>query len=115
MIKFHRVGVPHADSEIVYPSPDIGSDMTIPVRHGDAPAAAREPAHPALESHECLYGSSHLPSLKRKAKERTVLHTDHLALVRIHLYLELPKVANDHPHAGTRPSRGDLRASTSRE
>src|SRR5271157_271060 len=98
MIQFDRLGVPHADSEIVHPPPDIGLDMTVPVRHGDAPTAAREPAHPALESHDSLYRSSHLPSLKRKAKEGTVQHADHLALVRVHLYLEFLKVSGDAGH-----------------
>ena len=98
MIQFDRVGVPHADSKIVHPSPDIGLDVTRPIRHADAPAAAREPAHPALESRECLYRGSRLPSFKRKAKERTILHADHLALVRVHRYPELPKVSSDAGH-----------------
>jgi len=103
VIQLHRVGIPHADPEIVHPSPDIGLDMSIAVLHRDAPTAARESPEPVLERYDSLSGSSQLLSSERKAKEGAVLHPDDVALVRVHLHLEFPKVAGDtghHPMSG---------------
>src|SRR4030042_6398324 len=101
MIQFNHVVVPHPDTEIIHPSPDVLEKGCIPVWHGDTPTTPGKAAQFGFESMDSFLSRRQFHPCERETKKRTVLSTGHFAFVPVHLNLEfsLKETADTCHHA----------------